>query len=53
MCLLQAHVKTQRELEQIRGELQESHAKLSTLNDKLSNVEAEKDNASLTGGFEK
>ncbi|XP_053407358.1 coiled-coil domain-containing protein 186-like isoform X2 [Mercenaria mercenaria] len=43
-----AHVKTQRELEQVRVELRESQSKFSALSDKLSNVEAEKEQINLT-----
>lgn len=45
-------MKIQRELEQLKGELQESQTKISTLKEKLSNIEAEKDQSNLTGtGF--
>ncbi|KAL4231722.1 hypothetical protein ACF0H5_009298 [Mactra antiquata] len=43
-----AHVKTQRELEQVKKEFHESQSKLSALTEKLSSVEAEKEQASLT-----
>ncbi|XP_060584816.1 coiled-coil domain-containing protein 186-like isoform X2 [Ruditapes philippinarum] len=43
-----AHVKTQRELEQVKNDLRESQSKFSALSDKLSNIEAEKEQLNLT-----
>lgn len=43
-----AHVKTQRELEQVKAELRESQSKFSSLAEKLSTVEGEKEQSALT-----
>lgn len=41
-------MKTQRELEQVKTDLCESQSKFSTLSEKLSSVEAEKELATVT-----